>query len=59
MVEPAGEFELTAAPPDGPIYVDGTSNADGMTMVTQEFGIFPRFGMTVGFDGSFHGPGSH
>lgn len=43
---------------DGPIYVDGSSNADGVTLVTQEFGIFPHFGMTVGFDGKLHGRGS-
>ena len=43
---------------DGPIYVDGSSDADGVTLVTQEFGIFPHFGMTVGFDGKLHGEGS-
>ena len=41
---------------DGPIYVDGTTNAEGVTLVTQEFGIFSRVGMTVGFAGKIPGP---
>jgi hypothetical protein len=36
---------------------DGTSDADGVTLVTQEFGIFPRLGMTLGFEGKVHGAG--
>ena len=41
---------------DGPIYVDGSTNAEGVTLVTQEFGIFSRVGMTVGFVGKVPGP---
>ena len=40
---------------DGPIYVDGSTNADGVALVTQEFGVFPGLGMTVGFVGNLSG----
>ena len=41
---------------DGPIYVDGTLDQDGVALVSDHFGIRPRSGMTLGFVGQFLGP---
>jgi hypothetical protein len=38
---------------DGPIYVDGNVDVDGVTLVSDHFGIRSRTGMTVGFVGKF------
>jgi hypothetical protein len=41
---------------DGPIYVDGTTHATGVTLITDAFGVQPDFAMTVGFVGHVAGP---
>ena len=41
---------------DGTIYVDGTPTAAGVTLVTDQFGVQPSIGMSVGFAGQFLGP---
>lgn len=41
---------------DGPIFVDGTTNAVGVTLVTDQFGVQPALGMSIGFVGKFLGP---
>ena len=44
---------------DGTIYVDGNLQADGITLVTDQFGVQPSFGMSVGFVGRPVGPPAH
>jgi hypothetical protein len=40
---------------DGTIYVDGTTSASGVAIVTDQFGVQPSFGMSVGFAGQLLG----
>ena len=41
---------------DGPVYVDGTVNGAGVALVTDQLGLQPGFGMSVGLVGQFLGP---
>jgi hypothetical protein len=41
---------------DGPIYVDGTGQGTGVALVTNQLGLQPGFGMSVGLVGQFLGP---
>jgi hypothetical protein len=45
--------DRTSRDGDGPIYVDGNIDVDGVAMLSSDFGIRPRTGMTVGFVGKF------
>jgi len=44
---------------DGPIYVDGSTHAAGITLITDEQGVQAGLGFTVGFVGRMLGPFRH
>jgi len=44
---------------DGPIYVDGSTHATGVTLINGEHGVQPGFGFTTGFVGRVLGPFRH
>jgi len=48
--------DQTANYGDGPIYVDGSPTATGIALVSDQFGVQPSLGMSVGFVGQFLGP---
>jgi hypothetical protein len=41
---------------DGPVYVDGTTQGIGIALVTDQLGLQPGVGMSVGLVGQFLGP---
>jgi hypothetical protein len=48
--------DQTANYGDGTIYVDGRTNAPGVALVTDQFGVQSGVGMSVGLVGKFAGP---